>query len=584
MEQFKKVLSQLINTLNLGEFIEQRKKQCLEENENNSKQNPKQFGEYGKKKITINRTKTIVGIQRSAGISASSDFIEEGREVVISGNGLGTNVNIVTGNIDDVYIELFESIKKQDLENIDTNQIIQIVYQTVNKYFGAEGRVDRYQFLNEEHFGTNTLSDLKGKNLAACVERALLSQNLFKMIGIDSTIKQSDIINNGNQDSHAYNILRIANKNYIYDSAMAKVVNGKKTEPIVGTISDEEYMLIIDGTSRYGAKTKKMENGIIYDSSFNNIDEELKKLTPEEIEAFKRQAKLKQEHSISENKDDKITEANILDLFNQGKLLTRAMEPASLYRDSRTGKIYYDFSGVGAEINEAKNKGKEATSTSLIIPGNKMHTYRANGFFVDSKKTEILHISATDSGSNGAKDKFWASGDSLASLEELARTIDIGKNNPMNEINVNMKENAYIGIFTGRGKHNTAHGIIMQKVAEMVLGKKLPIYEYDDMQGKLTNLELSSEDKIAIIKECLGDYKFRSKDVYYEIDGQEFSFDILEELEKENKKSVLESSEEALAGITLRDVNKAAETINKQAQKTMNPDIEKDSNDLGVDD
>ena len=81
MEQFKKILEQLRNTLNLDEFIEQRKKQCLEENKNNSKQNSKQFGINGKKMIGINRMmkSTFGGI-----ISASSDFIEENRKVAIT--------------------------------------------------------------------------------------------------------------------------------------------------------------------------------------------------------------------------------------------------------------------------------------------------------------------------------------------------------------------------------------------------------------------------------------------------------------------------------------------------------------------
>ena len=193
---------------------------------------------------------------------------------------------------------MFENIKEYDIDNIDVNQIIQIVYQTVNEYFGTKGRVDRFNYLKEEDFGVNTLSDLKGRNLAACVERSLLSQNLFKILGIDSTMKQSSIINNGNLEGHAYNILRINNENFIYDSAMPKNKYSDKPQPIVGKISDEEYMLIIDGTQRYGAKTQMMENGIIYDSSFGNIEEELKKLTSQEIEGFKKQAKLEEKTSV----------------------------------------------------------------------------------------------------------------------------------------------------------------------------------------------------------------------------------------------------------------------------------------------
>lgn len=296
MEEFKNILLKLKETVDIEEFIEQRKKECLEENQKISKQNPKQFGINGKKKIGINRmTKSTFG----GIISASSDFIEEDREVAIAG-GVGNRlVSIVTGNLDDTYLILLKKLKNRNLDDIDFSEIVHMVYQTVNEYFGTKGRVDRYNVLKEEDLGVNTLSDLKGRNLAACVERALLSQNLFKILGIDSTIKQSSITNNRKEEGHAYNILRVDNKNYIYDSSMAKVVDGKKTEPIVGTISDEEYMLIIDGTSRYGAKTRMMENGIIYDSSFGHIDEELEKLTPEAIESFRRQAKLQEEKESS---------------------------------------------------------------------------------------------------------------------------------------------------------------------------------------------------------------------------------------------------------------------------------------------
>ena len=283
MKKFKKVLEQLQNCSNIEEFIEQRKNECIEENKE-SKQNPRLLG----RAIGLNR----MGNMRMGGvISASSDFIVENRVVKIE-QGLLDHVSITTGNLDETYLNLLSRLKREDPNSLNVDNIAKMVYQIVNEYFGPKGDVNRTDNLIEEDFGINTLSMLKGKNKAACVERALLSQNLFKILGIDSTIKQSSITNNGKEEGHAYNIIRIDGKNYIYDSALPKLnLHGEK-ETIVGTISDEEYMLIIDGLQKNGCKTQKMDNGIVYDSSFGTLTEELQTRSPEELQSFRKQAKL----------------------------------------------------------------------------------------------------------------------------------------------------------------------------------------------------------------------------------------------------------------------------------------------------
>ena len=156
----------------------------------------------------------------------------------------------------------------------------------------------------------------------------------------------------------------------------------------------------------------------------------------------------------------------------------------------------------------------------------------------------------------------------------------------MNEINVNMGVEAYRGIFTSTSKYNVAQGIIMQKIAERILQRKLPIFQYDNMRGKLTNLQLSKEEKISIIKQCIEDQKLRTNEIQYEIDGQMFSFDILEELEKENSQSILDSAKEAIEadGTRIGKVNKEASIIKAKEHDRMNSNIEKEGNDLGLDD
>ena len=80
MEQYKEILTQLKNTTNILEYIGQRKKQCLEENQKKSKQNQNLLKKDRNMRIAINK----MGVSRYIGISASSDFIEDDRKVVIT--------------------------------------------------------------------------------------------------------------------------------------------------------------------------------------------------------------------------------------------------------------------------------------------------------------------------------------------------------------------------------------------------------------------------------------------------------------------------------------------------------------------
>ena len=48
----------------------------------------------------------------------------------------------------------------------------------------------------EDGIPIGKVSDLKGKNAAMCVERAMVAQNLLKLLGINSYYKSSGIIKN----------------------------------------------------------------------------------------------------------------------------------------------------------------------------------------------------------------------------------------------------------------------------------------------------------------------------------------------------------------------------------------------------
>ena len=228
---------------------------------------------------------------------------------------------------------------------------------------------------------------------------------------------------------------------------------------------------------------------------------------------------------------------NIINLFKQGKILARAMENPIIYRQYETNKFYLDFSGMAAEVNEAKTKGKDCASTTLLLADEDIPTYEAIGFLINSEETKLIHIAERDSGSFGeiSKGDFHASGDSLTSLDALSEQIRTeGGRHSMNEVNVSMKDNAYIGVFTNTDKRSIALGIMLQKLGEIQTGKKLPLYMYEKQKGKLTNLDFSIEQKINIIKECLQNKRIASSDIYYQLGEEEKYLNILEELEKEN--------------------------------------------------
>ena len=233
----------------------------------------------------------------------------------------------------------------------------------------------------------------------------------------------------------------------------------------------------------------------------------------------------------------------VINLFEQGKILARAMENPNITRISKTNSFYYDFSDVIAEFDEARTKGKDCASTTLIMSGKKIPTYRAYGFLIDSKKTDLIHISERDSGSSGeiSKGDFRAYTESLSSLDELSQQIrEEDGSTSMNEVNVCMKDDAYIGIFTNPDKRSIAFGIILQKLNDILFGAVLPLYMYEKNQGQLISLDLDISQKIDIIRETLQNKRLTTSDIFYQLGKEENYIDILEELENEKLKQLKE--------------------------------------------
>lgn len=229
---------------------------------------------------------------------------------------------------------------------------------------------------------------------------------------------------------------------------------------------------------------------------------------------------------------------DVMKLFKDDRALARAMEDPSLYRQSSTNKVYYDFSDILSEMNEARTKGKDAASTTLLLEDENIPTYKAFGFLLDGDRADIIHISEKDSGSHGEVNNgdFYAYGENIESLDKLATNIraEQGRHS-MNEVNICARDDAYVGIFASTDKRSQVFGIILQKLNEMHMKKKLPIYVYEREKGILEKVELDIDKKIDMIKECMESKKISVSDIYYSIDGEEYYMDILDELEKEKQ-------------------------------------------------
>ncbi len=199
---------------------------------------------YNRKYIGCNR----IGNWVYGGIVSSFNGVFTNEEVLI-GTGFDY-IPCMIGDISDAYNLLDEKIKNQNIEDIEL--LMEIVFEVVNEYFGGidnlNNRMSNYVDLDfitcEDDIGK--VSSLKGKGEAACTERAMVTQNLLKKLGIDSYYKCSTIIVNGKNDIHSYNIATINDKHYIVDSSLASVHNEKATS-LICEIPDYVYNSLIRG-------------------------------------------------------------------------------------------------------------------------------------------------------------------------------------------------------------------------------------------------------------------------------------------------------------------------------------------------
>lgn len=169
------------------------------------------------------------------------------------------------GDVSDAY-KILEG-KLSDLRNIEFEDVMRYVAETVQEYFGdysnVSSRLDNYpdeDVVERYSKERGKASDLQGKNAAACVERAMLSQNLLKYIserlsGLDPYFKETGIEIQREEDkpkreAHAFNIVSYNGKYYIFDSTIPKGTKDN-LQPIVAEIPEQVFTSLVE-SSREG--------------------------------------------------------------------------------------------------------------------------------------------------------------------------------------------------------------------------------------------------------------------------------------------------------------------------------------------
>lgn len=275
---------------------------------------------------------------------------------------------------------------------------------------------------------------------------------------------------------------------------------------------------------------------------------------------------------------------DVISLFKQGKILARAMETPSIYRNSKTKDISYDFSVWADEYESAKQEGLWSLSTTMLISGESIPTYKSIGFLLNSDNTDVRHIAEMDSGSSGNEKNgdFRANSTEIKTLSELKDIIQSKHENIMNEVNINMRENAYIGLFANKVSNQlqVAQMLLAQKYYELQTNDILPMYVYDKENGQLENFNITLEEKANIIKSCLERKKLRSSNILYETQNGEFkSVDYLEEIEKDIKlrDSLLQSGINATEETTRTSIiNEQVENIKQLAKDEKSKETERE--------
>ena len=183
-------------------------------------------------------------------------------------------------------------------------------------------------------------------------------------------------------------------------------------------------------------------------------------------------------------------------IYNEGKLLVRAMDFPQVQRGSEG--LEYNCTDWANEFSMMMNGELNSLSSTLIIPGVGVSTYKNIGFLVNSDMATCFHISKTDSSSSGsmAGGDFFASQADFQTVGELANYIADSNDTTMNEININASIDSVVGLFFNECPNQEIllrMVYVARKCIKRITGVDYPIYSYDSRNGRLNNVVLTDQ-------------------------------------------------------------------------------------------
>lgn len=271
-----------------------------------------------------------------------------------------------------------------------------------------------------------------------------------------------------------------------------------------------------------------------------------------------------------------IGEKTIEKLFNEDKMLVRAMDEPFLRQNDNC--LFYDFSVWAEEVDIARNDRLTSLSSTLLVPGEKIPTYKNMGFLLNSEKADIIHVADSDSGSMGnvADGDFSANQTDLKTLSDLAAKTRTEKLRDMNEVNVNIKDDAIVGLFVNKCHSERPKAMILlaQEYYKLQTGKELPIFTYDQANGNLQPLKMSKEEKKDFLEKM-----HQNKQIHSSVIGYTLNNVYTEETKYTNivnEKSIewSNTSQENIA-FHLAEVGGKLATLRRNREQAENPAAEK---------
>lgn len=189
-------------------------------------------------------------------------------------------------------------------------------------------------------------------------------------------------------------------------------------------------------------------------------------------------------------------------LYKEDKLLVRAMDYPSVIGGKDNGR--FECQPWVDEFYSLMHDGIDSLSTTLIVPGVGVRNYKNVGFLINSDLADCFHISKIDSNSCGSyrHGDFQASKKDYSHISELAEYIKENDATEMNEVNINTKIDAVLGLYINKCEHANwllKNIYVIKKMLKALTGIDYPIFMYDFLKGELERIDLSKEQEDEII-------------------------------------------------------------------------------------